>query len=123
MSGLSAASLSTRRTPFALGLCLLAFLFAVEAKTAWYGPVTGPGDPVRAEKALPADAPKVDELGVPAPSFTHPQIAFAALVAIADALLPGTLASAIDEALHSRPPVFSAAYFSPPNFFRPPPAT
>ncbi len=46
-----------RRNTLALGLCVLAVLFALEAKTAWYGPANGPGSDVRSQKALPADSP------------------------------------------------------------------
>lgn len=122
MSGLSAASLSVRRTSLALGLCLLAFLFAVEAKTARYGPVVGPGSDVRAAKALPADSPKLVEQGVTAPDPAHPQITFASLVAITAACLLGTLVPATSDLFSNRPRVFSAAYFSPPAFVRPPPS-
>lgn len=122
MSGLSAASLTLRRAPLVLGLCLLALLFAVEAKTAWYGPVVGLESPVSAAKALPANSPEVVEQGVPVPDPTHPQIAFAT---IATKIIVGSLKALVPangEAFRNRAPVFSAAYFSPLIFFRPPPA-
>jgi uncharacterized membrane protein YjgN (DUF898 family) len=122
MSGLSAASLSFRRASLALGLCLLAFLFAVEAKAARYGPVVGPGSDVRAAKALPADSPKLVERGVTAPGSTYLRIAFAALAAVTAACLLNPLASAASDLFSNRPPVFEAASFSPPAFVRPPPA-
>ena len=122
MSGLSAASLAFRRTPLALGLCLLTFLFAVEAKTARYGPVAGPGSAVRAAKALPADSPKLVEQGVSAPDPTHLRVGFAALAAITAARLLGTLVPATSDLFSNRPPDFLSAFFSPPAFVRPPPA-
>lgn len=119
MSGLSAASLAFRRTPLAIGLCLLAFLFAVEAKTARYGPVVGTGSDVRAAKALPADSTKLVEQGVTAPDPTYFRIAFAALAA---ACLLAAVVPAASNLFSNRPPVFAAASFSPPAFVRPPPA-
>src|ERR1700690_1808159 len=74
MSGWFAASLAFRRTALTVCLCVLTFLFAVEAKTARYGPVAGPGSNVRAAKALPASPPRLVEHGVPAPDPTHPQV-------------------------------------------------
>ena len=108
------------RTILALGLCLLAFSFAMEAKLAWYGPQVGIGSDMSAAKALPADVPDVVRHGVPAPDPIHPLVPFL--------LLPIFAASILADA-HLRlrpahhPPSFSAAsYFSPKNFFRPPPA-
>src|SRR5208283_4065223 len=97
------------------------FLFAVEAKAARYGRVAGPGSDVRAAKALPADSPELVERGVAALDPTRPQISFVAIVAITAGCLLGTLV-APSETFRGRPPVFSAAYFSPPAFVRPPPA-
>jgi hypothetical protein len=122
MSGLTAASLSIRRASLAVGLCLLAFLFAVEAKTARYGPEVGPGSDVRAEKALPVDIPKLIERGVTAPDPVYPQFPVAILavwtvVLVARAIeLPGRLI--VNEQFQ----VSATPYFSPNIFFRPPPA-
>ena len=122
MSGSSAASLSVRRTSLALGFCLLAFLFAVEAKTARYGPVAGPGSDVRAAKALPADSPKPVEQGVSAPDPTHLRVGFAALAAIMAARLLGTLVPGTSDLFSNCPPDFLSVSFSPPAYVRPPPA-
>ena len=54
----------TRRNTLALGLCLLAVLFALEAKTAWYGPTNGPSSGIQSQKARPADLPAVVSHGV-----------------------------------------------------------
>jgi hypothetical protein len=48
-----------RSQPFAIGavLCLLAALFAFEAKLAWFSPDGTPYAQISAAKALPTDAP------------------------------------------------------------------
>lgn len=121
MSGWFAASPSYRRAPLALGLCLLAFLFAIEAKTAWYGPAAGFGGNVRAAKAQPATSPQVVEHGVPAPDPAHPNAAFALLPQIATAMLTALLARGLGDVLPHQHLRFLAAGFSFANLFRPPP--
>lgn len=118
-----AVSLFRRRTPLALGLCLLAFLFAIEAKTAWYGPPVGFGSNVRAAKAQPVAAPEVVEHGVAAPDPAHPHTSFAVLPLISVALSSLCLSvQARSEILISRLPQYAVAGFSFSNRFRPPPA-
>ena len=109
------------RTALALGLCLLAFGFAMEAKLACYCPAGGSGSEIVAAKARPADLPEIVSRGVLAPGPIHSQmfvVFLAALIAAsvwkADAL-PGR------NTVYSRLSVSSAAYFSPSLFFRPPP--
>jgi hypothetical protein len=116
------ASLHIRRTTLAMGLCLLAVLFALEAKTAWYGPTSGPNSDIQSQKARPADLPAVVSYGVSALApVTSPLalifLASAAAIARTDAVfLPG-----VD--VEFKPiPVSAAQYFSPGLFFRPPPA-
>jgi hypothetical protein len=122
MSGSFAASLSFRRVPLAFGLCLLAFFFAVEAKTARYGPVAGAWSNVRAAKALPVASPRVVRHGVLEPDPAHRHIAFAAVAAIA-AALQATFHMRADAAIASgHLPGFLAACFFPSSFIRPPPA-
>jgi len=121
MLGWFAASLPARRSPLALGLCLLAILFALEAKTAWYGPAAGPGSDIRAAKALPVGSPELVEHGLPAPDPAHPHASFAALP---DSVLTPFLwagVPAISEILRGQRPIFSPAHLSPALFFRPPP--
>lgn len=48
-------------------LCLLAVLFAVEAKVAWFGPNGSPAELVSASKLAPADAPKLVAQALTAP--------------------------------------------------------
>jgi len=117
-----ADSLFRQRTPLALGLCLLAFLFAIEAKAAWYGPPVGFGSSVRAAKAQPVAGPEVVEHGVPAPDPAHPHTLFAALPLISAA--PSLLCFSIQarsEIILSRLSQFREAGFSFSNRFRPPP--
>jgi hypothetical protein len=109
------------RTLFACGLCLLAVVFAVEAKTAWFGPAFGPGSDVRAAKALPADMPRIIAHGVPVPDPIHPQTPFADLAAH-QACAQQRATRAVRDALvgvHLSPG--GAAWFSPAVLFRPPP--
>lgn len=121
MSGWFAASPSYRRAPLAFGLCLLAFLFAIEAKTAWYGPAGGFGGSVRAAKAQPMTSPEVVEHGVPAPDPAHPHIAFALLPQLATPMSAGLAARAFDEVSPGPHLHFISAGFSFANLFRPPP--
>ena len=116
------ASAETRRTVLALVLCSLAVLFAVEAKTAWYGPTTVPGSDIQSQKARPADVPAVVSHGV----SNSPWITCAlTLIFLASA---GAIASRVAGAFSGakadsgRIPVSAAHYFSPGLFFRPPPA-
>jgi hypothetical protein len=112
----------TRRRMLALVLCLLAVLFAVEAKTAWYGPTTVPGSDIQSQKARPADLPAVVSHGV----SNSPWITFAlALIFLASAgaiasLVAGSFPGAKADSSHI--PVSAEHYFSPGLFFRPPPA-
>jgi len=104
-----------------VALCALAIAFALEAKTAWYGPTAGPGSAVRSAKALPIDAPRVVRHGIPTPDPLHPQFAFAYIaILFALPILADDLSSSL--AALSRRRVPAAQYLSPPAFFRPPPA-
>jgi hypothetical protein len=122
MSGSFAASLSHRRAPLAIALCLLAFLFAIEAKTAWYGPAAGFGSSVRAAKAQPVATPKVVEHGVPSPDPAHPHAAFALLPPTAVELSARFPVQSFSEILANHLPHDLAPGFSYSNLFRPPPA-
>jgi hypothetical protein len=122
MSGLFADSLFRRRTPLALCLCLLAFLFAIEAKTAWYGPAVGLGSSVRYAKAQPVATPKVVEHGERAPDPVHPHAAFALLPPTAVALSARFPMQAFGEILVTQLPYDLAPGFSYSSLFRPPPA-
>jgi hypothetical protein len=114
-----AASTRFWRTALTCGLCMLAFAFAVEAKTAWYGPALGPGSAVRASKAMPADLPRVIDHGIPVPDPIHPQVPFAMLAVLAILLATVNIPLRHDAAHHRS--WISLAAFSPQVFFRPPP--
>jgi len=121
MSGLFAAHRPFGRTALAIGLCLLAFIFAMEAKMAWYGPLSGPDGDVHAIKALPVDTPDIVSEDFLAPDPVHPHLSFAflaPLIALGLADTDTSLGRAIVQRYFK---VSSAAYFSPNTFFRPPP--
>jgi hypothetical protein len=116
------ASPHVRRNTLALGLCLLAVLFALEAKTAWYGPTNRPSGDIQSQKARPADLPAVVSHGVsslPPVTFPLALIFLAPVAAIAwtnAVFLPGV------DVDYKHIPVSAASYFSSSLFFRPPPA-
>lgn len=103
-----------------VALCALAIAFALEAKTAWYGPAAGPGSAVRSAKALPIDAPRVVRHGIPTPDPLHPQLAVAFVAVLFSLPILADDLSSHKVALASRR-VPAAQYLSPPAFFRPPP--
>jgi hypothetical protein len=121
MSGLSAARFFFRRSVPAFCLCLLAFLFAVEAKTAWYGPDAGIGSNVSAAKALPAATPKLVQHSAPTIEPSHTQFLVASLLSMALARLAANPALRGRLDWHRPVPVVSPALSSPPHFLRPPP--
>jgi uncharacterized membrane protein (DUF4010 family) len=111
-----------RRNTLALGLCLLTVLFALEAKTAWFGPTNGPSGDIQSQKARPADLPAVVSQGVSALSrVTFPQalVFFASIAAIA--WTNADFLRGVDLNF-DHTPVSAAPYFSPGLFFRPPPS-
>jgi hypothetical protein len=111
-----------RRNTLALGLCLLAVLFALEAKTAWYGPANGPSGEIQNQKARPVDLPAVVSHGV----STFPPVAFplALIFLVSVAGIAWTNANFLPgvDVDSNHIPVSAAPYFSPALFFRPPPA-
>jgi hypothetical protein len=106
----------------ALSLCLLAALFALEAKTAWYGPAHGPGVDISSQKALPADVPLLapQQQSHSQPPYTVP-LAMLLLASIGAFVWKGTVILPGIDVDFKGVPVSSAAYFSPSLFFRPPP--
>jgi hypothetical protein len=117
----SAATQARYRRTLVFWLCLLAVAFAVEAKTAWYGPMQGPGCAVRAAKALPADLPRVVEHGVAAPDPAHPPVSITVLAALKPERSAARILSPSNALLPSCASVVRSACFSPHFFFRPPP--
>ena len=116
-----AASPAFCRKFLACWLCILALVFAFEAKTAWYGPADGVGSAVRAAKELPADLPQVVSHGIPAPDPVQPALPFFIFTAFA---LRQFVGSDLRMTRRANRGVFTAApalFLSPQQFFRPPP--
>jgi len=114
------ASPHVKRNTLALGLCLLAALFAVEAKTAWYRPANGPGSDIQSQKARPVDLPALLSHGTTLPpAALQPVLVFLASVA-AIAWTGTAFVSEVDPGFHIA--VCASPYFSPGLFFRPPPS-
>ena len=114
------ASRPISRTAFAFCLCLLAIIFAVEAKISWYGPIDGVSSDVRFSKACPAELSEITSQETIAlhPVHTWNRVLFTVETAIISKLIllpEGPLAR------RYIPPSI-ASYFSPSAFFRPPPA-
>jgi hypothetical protein len=100
----------------------LAIVFAVEAKTAWFESHVGPGSEVRAAKARPADLPCVIEHGVLVPAAVPPLISFALLAGLTVERPSSGVPDSRDASTAAYADISLAAFFSPPVFFRPPPA-
>ena len=116
-----AASGDIRRTALAVSLCLLAFVFAVEAKLAWFNVPIGQGIDVASAKALPAELPQMVAHGTSAPHR-----AFSAKLPLMPALTATAGMGAAELARRCRAALdrhgsSSATSFTPHLFFRPPP--
>jgi hypothetical protein len=116
-----AARRTFQRIVPALGLCILAFLFAFEAKLAWYSPPRDPGSQVAAAKALRADSPALISHGNSAPERVQ-QHAAATVLALVSALplapsdpFGNLLALSADRSVRS------LVFLVPSIGFRPPP--
>jgi hypothetical protein len=110
-----------RRTALALGLCLLAFGFAMEAKLACYSPAGGSGSDIAAAKARPADLPEVVSHGVHAPDPAHSEVLVVFLATLTAPSLRKADSLLVHSSVNNHASVPAAAYFSPYLFFRPPP--
>jgi hypothetical protein len=102
-------------------LCLLAAVFAFEAKIAWYGPAGSASLLISSTKLQTADAPKLisHASSVPAPPFLHFIENFASVLALALLCLP--LMSRAARTAPAPLQVSASPSFSTPLFFRPPP--
>jgi len=102
----------------AVGLlfCVLAALFAVEAKLAWYGPDPGPSTQISASKLQPAEAPRIiaETLSFSANVLPIPFISLIVVVLAVNILF----ARCAEADAGRQVPVG----FSPQVFFRPPPS-
>ena|ERR1035438_10486268 len=120
MAGAS-GSRTFRRTALALGLCFLAFSFAMEAKLACYSPASGSGSDIVAAKARPADLPEIISHGVHAPDPAHSEMLVVFLAPLTATSLRKADSLLVRNSVYNHLSVSSAAYFSPSLFFRPPP--
>jgi len=114
-------SRSLRRTALALGLCLLAFGFAMEAKLACYGPAVGSGRDIAAAKARPADLPEVVSHGVHAPDPSHSELLVVFVATLTAPSMWKAVSLLVRNSEYNHLSVSSAEYFSPSLFLRPPP--
>jgi hypothetical protein len=98
-----------------LVLCLLAAVFAVEAKLAWYSPAGTPSAPISAEKLQRADASKLIVQALTSPAASQHFPAEASLLAIAlqlellvriDFHKPGQHGTNVGATFSSSPPLF-----------------
>lgn len=105
----------------ALGLCLLAALFAIEAKIAWFNPAGEAHYPIQSSKARPADTAAAITQDAPMQAPFPPQI-FLLVVAFMAASPCILLWEQWRRAVLHHIPAFSPFSFSPGLFFRPPPA-
>ncbi len=96
-------------------------VFAIEAKTACFNPGGGSSTEIAAAKARPADLPQVVAHGVPTPDSVQPRIFSVFLATLTAASLWKTDVLPERNLVHRDLAVYSAAYFSPNLFFRPPP--
>lgn len=102
-----------------LALCLLAALFAVEAKLAWYRPDGSTASQISASKLQRADAPRLVAKALASSELVPHSLGIAAMVGLA--LMLG-LASRTLQLVEARPAAFLSFELSPHLFVRPPPA-
>jgi len=109
-----------RRSALAVALCLLAFLFAVEAKLALYGPANATLTSIQCAKARPADAH--DPLGAVETAHPSSPLSFVVLLAVfaVAALAKGDSWIAMENMRASRSAA-NAVFRSPALYHRPPP--
>ena len=100
-------------------LCVLAALFAIEAKLAWYGPAASPATQISASKLQPSEAPRVvaQALASSRPVAHFPAIG--QILSLAIAVSAARISPRVADAPRTGVPRFG---FSPQTFFRPPPS-
>lgn len=99
-------------------LCLLAALFAIEAKLAWYGPAGSAAAQISYSKAQPADAPKFSLRSV-TPSFPAPSVL--EIATLLTLILLTEACRLLLRPLEARSAALPSSGLSPQLFFRPPP--
>lgn len=111
----------SRLTAVGILLCLLAALFAVEAKVAWYSPAGSSGAVLSCAKARPAETPKAAPTRVTWPDVPALYVA-GIVIRFALALVFVTAAVLLSRTGLFRPVFSESPGFSEALFFRPPPA-
>jgi hypothetical protein len=111
----------SRLTALGILLCVLAALFAVEAKIGWFSPAGSANAQISYAKARPAEPPKAPASRLaPSPSIADPFAQTALLVAAVLSLAALAMQATL---LFPRAPRLSASQgLSVSLFFRPPPA-
>jgi hypothetical protein len=110
----------SRLTALGIMLCLLAALFALEAKIAWFSPAGSTSAQISSDKARPAEPPKALPLRFVSPApLAHDFAGTATLFAVT--LLASVIAAMVVRQIPPRPQVAASPGFSPSLFFRPPP--
>ena len=102
-----------------IALCLLAALFAIEAKLAWYGPHGSPATQISASKLMVTDAPRLVAQAL-ASSGLIPHVC--GIPAIASLTLMISVARWTPQPAEVWTVRFHSSGFSSHLFFRPPPA-
>jgi hypothetical protein len=110
----------SRLTALGVILCLLAALFSVEAKLAWYGPAGSAGTQISFAKARPAEQPRMlpERFAWPSPPASDFS-GTAALIAFVLVFFAHPLSEFQKRPKNSGLPESSG--FSSALFFRPPP--
>jgi hypothetical protein len=108
-----------RLTALGIVLCVLAAVFAFEAKWAWFSPAGSPSAQISAAKPQPADAPRQIAQALASPVLVHYIPAQAPLLLALAVLVAATVPfrGSVRDGLK----VSASSSFSPPLFLRPPP--
>ena len=110
----------SRLTALGIMLCLLAALFAVEAKIAWFSPAGSASAQISFAKARPAEPPKT--LPQRIVSLTPADNFAGAATFVVLALLLVTTHPFVSVVVPTEPQVSGSSNYCPSLFFRPPPA-
>ena len=110
----------SRLTALGILLCLLAALFAVEAKIAWFSPAGSSSAQISYAKARPAEPPRALPERFTSPVALPLDFAGTATL-VAAAMLLAVASTAVVRLAPVRPQVSASPGFSPSLFFRPPP--
>jgi hypothetical protein len=111
----------SRLTALGIVLCLLAALFSVEAKIAWFSPTGATRAEIRYDKATPAEPTKAlaHRFAAPAPGTQD----FAGTTTLILAALLTLMAGfSVAGLVPVRPQIYVSTAFSPALYFRPPPS-